>query len=338
MRLSTALIRIDMIPKASIHSRARRGGIAIAAALAVLAGCSRETTPSSEVLAKVGRHEITMKDFEREVQWRQKARLPLPDREQLLSEMITRELHLQKARAEGLENTFEVRRRYEDLLASALEERDLMPRLAAVRVSPEEVQAAYQKALPRYTRPAKVRLALICIRRHSRMRPEKVAELEARIRKARQQAEALPADARGFGVVAVKYSEDQASRYRGGDVGWFDQEQPEYRWPKAVVAAGFALKNRGDISPVIEAPDGFYLVMRLDSRKSTVVPLAQVQGPIQRRLLEQKRHALESAFQQNLRASVPIQTYPRVLAGTAYPTTTLANAAEEMPPAFPGSP
>jgi PPIC-type PPIASE domain len=319
---------------------ARLGPTAIACGVVFLlvSGCSRQTVPSSEVLAKVGQHEITLKDFEREIQWRRDARLPLPGRQQLLNEMINRELHLQKARAEGLENNFDVRRRYEDILARAVEKRDLMPRLAAVRVSSEEVQGAYHEALTRYTRAAKIHLALICIKRNSRMTPEKVAELEARIQEARQRAVALPSGTRGFGVVAVNYSEDQASRYRGGDVGWFDQEQPEYRWPKAVVAAGFALKNQGDISPVVEAPNGFYLVMKLDSRKSTVVPLAQVQGPIRRRLLEQKRHALEVAFQQSLRTAVSIQTFPRVLAGAAYPTTTLANAAQEMPPAFPGSP
>jgi PPIC-type PPIASE domain. len=31
---------------------------------------------------------------------------------------------------------------------------------------------------------------------------------------------------RGFGPIAVKYSEDQVTRYKGGDIGWVNKNRP----------------------------------------------------------------------------------------------------------------
>src|SRR5438874_12854557 len=71
--------------------------------LALLSGCSRKAV-STNILARVGSHEITIQDFDREVQWYVKSRRPLPDKETVLEQMISRELRLQKAKASGLEN------------------------------------------------------------------------------------------------------------------------------------------------------------------------------------------------------------------------------------------
>src|SRR2546427_8703182 len=79
-------------------------GFRISAALLLLAAflpaCSKKPVPPA-VLARVGNHEITIQDFEREVQWYEKGRRPLPDKQALLEQMISRELRLQKAKALG---------------------------------------------------------------------------------------------------------------------------------------------------------------------------------------------------------------------------------------------
>ena len=202
-----------------------------AALLASFSGCSPKPVETG-VLVRVGKHAITVDDFEKEVRWRVQNQRPLPEKSALLEEMIARELRLQKARAAGLESDPDVRRAYESMLASKLEERELAPRLDAVTVSSEEIRAAFQTNLAHYTRPAKVRLALIQLKLDPKLSPEKIAGLESRINEARTLAKNLPPTTRGFGKVAVEFSEDQASRYQGGDVGWFDQGQPDYRWPK----------------------------------------------------------------------------------------------------------
>jgi peptidyl-prolyl cis-trans isomerase C len=308
-----------------------------AALLAAFAGCSPKPVETG-VLVRVGKHAITVDDFEKEVQWRVQNQRPLPSKTALLDEMIARELRLQKARATGLENDPEVRRAFESMLAAKVEERELMPRLDAVKVAPEEIRAAFQTNIAHYTRPAKVRLALIQLKIDPKMGAEKIAGLESRINEARTLAKNLPPNSRGFGKIAVEFSEDQASRYQGGDVGWFDQGQPEYRWPNEVVAAGFALQKQGDLSDVIRTSDGFYLVSKLDSRESVVTPLEQVQASLQHRLLAEKQQQAQDAYARELRAFAPVQTYPQALAGLEYPTTTVAKAEGALPPGLPRSP
>jgi hypothetical protein len=312
--------------------------LAAALLLAALPACSKR--PSNEgVLVRVGTNAITVDDFRREVEWRRTTGRPVPGKQALLDEMIGRELRLQKARAAGLESDPDVRRTFDEVLVSKLEERELTPQIDGLKITPEEVRAAYEKELPHYTRPAKAHLAFICIKADRTMTTNRLADLEARITEARTQALALPPGTFGFGRVAVDYSEDQTSRYRGGDAGWFDEGVfTGYRWPEAAISAGFALKNPGEISEVIKTPAGFYLAMKLDTRPSVVTPLEQVRASLERRLLAAKQEEARDAFARALHAVAPVQTFPEALAALDFPTTTVAKAREPSFSNPPGAP
>jgi parvulin-like peptidyl-prolyl isomerase len=308
----------------------------VIACLGSLAGCSRKQV-RSDVLARVGTREITIADFDREVQWLQHARRPLPDKETLLQQMVAREQRLQKARATGLDKDPDVQRRYEAMLAGKVEELELWPQFEELKVAPAEIRALYEKEIARYTRPAKVRLALICIKTDSKISAEQLAQAETRIGEARKAALALPPGTHGLGAVAAEYSDEQASRYRGGDVGWFDRGRTEYRWPAEVVLAGFALAKTGDLSEVIRARGGFYIVSRLDSRDAVVTPFEQVQNSIQQRLLAEKRQQMELAFSSKMSAFAPAETFTPALAKVQYPTPTMAKAEDTRPPQLQGT-
>jgi peptidyl-prolyl cis-trans isomerase C len=308
--------------------------MSLSATLAFLSGCSKKVTVDSPVLAKVGDAVITAADFEKEVQWRIKTERPLPDKQALLEEMIGRQLSLQNAKAAGLENDTEVRRTYEDVLVARVKETQLNSRLETVKVSAQEISAAYKNEISKYTRPAKAKLALVYIKTNPKLSAEKMAELEDRIHEAEKQAKALPASEAGFGHVAVDFSDDQTSRYKNGDVGWYDEGEKEYRWPKDVMTAGFALK-KGEISEVVKSADGFYLVRKIDSREQAIIPLEQVHASIERRLLSEKRKETEEAFAREMRAFAPVQKDPEALAKVQYPTTaTIVKAQEPRPPVF----
>jgi len=135
--------------------------------------------------------------------------------------------------------------------------------------------------------------------------------------------------------VADDYSEDQASRYKGGDVGWFDQGRTAYRWPAEVVSAGFALKTNGEISGVIRATNGFYIVSKLESRDSVTTPLEQVQASLERGLLSEKRREVEAAFRRETRAFAPVESFSQALANVQYPAATMAKTEEPQPPSLP---
>ncbi|HEV2693594.1 MAG TPA: peptidylprolyl isomerase [Verrucomicrobiae bacterium] len=306
------------------------------AVAALFAGCSKK--PAADVLARVGDREITVADFKAEYERRQANRQPLPDRQALLDQMIDRETFLQQARAAGLDKSADVRRACEDILLDKFKAAQLEPKVAALKVTTEEVQATYDKDITHFTQPAKAKLAFIFIPVVAKADTNKLALAEARANQARQLATALPLTARGFGQVAADFSDDQVTRYRGGDAGWFTMDAIEDRWPATVIAAGFALKNAGDVSDVLRSKDGFYLVKKLDVRAVAVTPMEQVRPAIERRLLLAKHQETEQQFQSQSRQAVTVTTDAALLAATAYPNPTLGKTAQAQMPAVPNTP
>jgi parvulin-like peptidyl-prolyl isomerase len=307
--------------------------VCAAFALAVaLAGCGKK--PAADVLARVGDTAITVADFKAEYQRRLDLHQPLPDRQTLLEQMVERETWLQQARAAGLANDAEVRRAAEDALIRRFQETRVAPQIAAVKVAPEEIQAVYDRDAAHYAQPEKVKLAILHFAADAKADSNQVAVAETRARAALAQAALLPVDVRDFGSLAADASDDQLTRYRGGDAGWFADDGLATRWPKEILAAGFALKTSGALSPVLRGPDGFYLVKKMDARPASVTPLAQVRAAIERRLLAEKRQAVERQLNLAARAAVQVSTDAGRLAAVDYPNLNPGPSAPVALPAL----
>jgi parvulin-like peptidyl-prolyl isomerase len=122
----------------------------------------------------------------------------------------------------------------------------------------------------------------------------------------------------GFGQLAINYSDDQASRYRGGDLGWIDEGSIPSRLPKIVAQTGFELPQ-GKVSDVIETEKGFYLVMKTDSRGQTTTPLTKVKSSLRQTLLGRKRRAFEETFRHEIARTVGVQVNHAMLATVELP-------------------
>lgn len=301
----------------------------------VLAGCSRSPAPDPTILATVGDRVICAEDVQHEIAWRQSHRRSVPEPAALLEEMISQEALVQKARAAGLEKDPEFHRAWRSLLAAKIKERELVPRVEALQVSAEELRAAHESQVKQQTQPAKARLALVQIKTDPKMSESELAELRSRIEEARIQSLALTnSNNTGFSQVAVAYSEDQSSRYKGGDVGWFDEGQEHYRWPVKVIAAGFALGSTA-VSEVIRAENGFYLVKKLDTRAASITTPPLIEERLGRQLLAQKREQAEKAFFQDARSAVGVRTFPEALASLPVTPTSVARRTTDEPPSLP---
>jgi parvulin-like peptidyl-prolyl isomerase len=103
------------------------------------------------------------------------------------------------------------------------------------------------------------------------------------------------AAAGGFGALSIDYSDDQASRYRGGDIGWMDPGKLSSRYPRKVMELGDALE-KGKMSEVIEVEGGLYVVMKTDARDASVMSLQKVEPALRQDLLQKKRCDLEAAY------------------------------------------
>lgn len=96
---------------------------------------------------------------------------------------------------------------------------------------------------------------------------------------ARAKAEKILAELRAgadFDQLAREHSADPGSAAKGGDLGFF----PKGRMVPAFEAAADALKNPGDLSPVVSSQFGFHII-RLEGRKpATVKPFDEVKDEL----------------------------------------------------------
>jgi len=276
-----------------------------------LTACDRAPEPPQDALAIVDGVAITGADLQREAdRLARQARMPM-EKEALLDELVTRRALLAYAAKSGLTEDPAVRRDLDNLIIAKVRERELEAALNDVEVTEEEVRAAYDQDLESHSEPEKVKLAILFRPISPGASEGKRAEISEALEAARDETLRNPAPggrgpaSSGFGSLAIDQSEDQASRYRGGDIGWIELGRVGYPWPEVVIEAGSALPE-GEVSPVIFTEDGAYLVMKTDARDGGARPFAEVAAGIRQQLLADRRRHVEESFFQNARDAVLI--------------------------------
>lgn len=308
----------------------QRWSAALVASL-LLVACSRQEP--TVYPAKIGSGGITVEEFEQEVAYRRKANIPIVSKDTVLEEMVNRRVLAEQARAAGMEKEYEIKRAFEGILADRLRDKQIDVTTVSNTVSQAEIEARYQQEIKRYTQPAKARLALLTLQFPRTASAEQKKALEEKMAAARLKAMELPAETLEFGALAIDNSDDQISRYRGGDQGWFD-EGAESRLPEEVSKAGFALEI-GGISEVIRTTKGFFVVKKMDSRPAAVTPLEKIAETIRRRLLWEKKKDLEKNFVAEARRTLGVSLHPELLENISLQPTISTNQDEEAPPALP---
>ena len=323
--------------------RSWHGILAVGLTLLGTTGCGKKEGASEPAgpppLARVGDGVITEKDFEFEVRRRAETGRPATDKSELLQEMIEREVMLQKAKSDEAMKDPDIRRSLENQLLTHWLDGTLQQAKNQVTVTDDELRAAYEADLASHTRPATIRVAMLYRKVNASDAPEERENVRAALLAARDAYLRDPAAATqggrisGFGTLAADASEDTVSRYRGGDIGWYQPGQKNYRWPKPVMEAAFAL-NKGETSDVIEFEDGLYVVMKSDDRPSFVTPFEEAKVTMRRRMIRDKQAAVESQFRSDLMSGVRIEINNEILGRMELPR----GAAPEKPALTPVAP
>lgn len=249
---------------------------------------------------------MTVAEFERE--WTRVARgasttAPVDEqRRQLLAEMIDFRLRVAAARAAGLDRDPEFVAAFEKALVRRLDEQWVEKHRADLAVTEEEIALAYAARQESFRLPARSRAALIWIAA-AEGSDRKAAERRAA--QALAEARRLPPAAPDFGALAATYSQERASRYQGGDIGWLARGEAT-RWPPEVVTAIFALESPGALAPLVETARGYYLVRLSAREESRLRPLASVRDDLRGDLLREKHQTLRAAQSAALAASFPV--------------------------------
>ena len=316
--------------------------IIIACVAIIVASCKRSepTTvkPDSDPVAlEVGSRKIRLSELQAEINLLRERRSPAAaNLEAFLEPGIDRLVAREQARNLGLDQDVALRRQYENLLIGRLRESQIEAKLSEITVTDEEIKAHFERNLASYSRPAQCRLALLFLPVSKHTDAEARAATRARLEEARTLALELPAEPRGFGSLAMADSEEASSRFKGGDVGWLEAGASAYRWPDPVVKAGFALANIGDISAVIEADDGYYIVKKLDARDAVVRSLdGRLRSSLEAAILQEKRTAIESSLTTEWKTSNPVTLHDDVLKSLQFQALPAPGPAVDAIPANP---
>lgn len=250
----------------------------------------------------------------------------------VLDDMIELEMLAAAARRSGYADDAEVRRDVKHALAGRYRTDTIEAALSDITVDNVEIAAYYDANLAQFTLAEAAHAAIVFLAAPAAGSQERREAAEAKAEELRREVEARVAPAEShFGPLAVRHSDDQASRYRGGDVGWLEKGQEDSRFEPAVLDAMFALEQPGQIAPVIATEAGFYVVKLLEKKPERARPLAKVAEDIRGRLLRERRAERERELRDRAVAGVEVRVNENQIAALGF-------AADEPPTRNPKGP
>jgi len=171
-----------------------------------------------------------------------------------------------------------------------------------------EINRYYEDNAARFQLEKQVRAQHILLRVKPDAPPAEVDNIRAQARKILDEAR----QGKDFAGLARKYSQDEATAKKGGELGFFTSKQMD----KDFSAAAFAMEP-GEISELVRTPHGFEIIKSEQKTESRTVPIEQVRDEIIKDIRSQS--AQDIAFKQ-----------ARNLRDLAYARKDIGKAALEM--------
>lgn len=281
----------------------------ILASATLLPGCFEEKSQQStapavskeDAVASVNGVYIskkTLETLEREIAERSQGQT-FP-KEQLLEELIQRELLIQQALQKQLDKSPEVIERMETVRNSLLSQAALQDYLKANPVTDDEIKAEYDSKMANMGDEYKARHILVKAEDEAK---KIIAELEK---------------GGDFQALAKKHSIDPMGS-EGGDLGWFTADRMVPPFSEAVIA----LENGKFSKEPVQTQFGWHVILREESRPLTPPPFDAVKEQIRPMLQRQKAQTMI----ENLRNSAQVE----ILLPAEKPATEQPAPAAEAP-------
>jgi peptidyl-prolyl cis-trans isomerase C len=218
--------------------------------------CWGEKQDAKDIMARLGKKVITRQDIERRIAalpMEYQMRFQTPEQiQEFLDGIIQMQVISAEARLQKLDKDRVVAQRIEDTVNSILVQEYMKQKMAAVKkATDQEIAAYYQSHKSEYINPAQVQAQHILIGVEAEAKPEEIAAAKAKAEGIRKEILA----GGDFAQLAEKYSDDQGSKSRGGDLGFFTKDKmiPEFS------QTAFGLK-KGEISQPVKTGYGFHLI------------------------------------------------------------------------------
>ena len=217
-----------------------------------------------------------------------KARYNTPERkEELMTKIAEGELVAMKAIKDGALNDPILLSQIKNTIARYYSGTKMKIQIEeSLKISEDDMKKYYEEKKDTFNTPEKIKASHILIkitesrdREAARKLAEKVAE----------EAEKSAKDMGSFAKLAEKYSEDEGSKKRGGDLGYFQRTEEGGTMVKEFSDGAFALKNVGDISKPVESEFGFHIIKLTGKKDKVEKTFNDVKANIENTLKTEKR-------------------------------------------------
>ncbi|MEP6861345.1 MAG: peptidyl-prolyl cis-trans isomerase [Deltaproteobacteria bacterium] len=280
-------------------------------------------------LAKIDDVTITIGEFEERINRQSpyiRARYTsLEQKKEFLDSLVKFEILAKEAYKRGLDKDPEVVRTMKQVMIQKLMRDEFDSKVNADTVKDADMQAYYQANLADYVKPEEVRVSAIIMR--NKAQADRVL-LEAK-------GDAGKTN-KGFRDLVTKYTSDEETKLRGGDLRYFDVTSKDL--PAPVIKAAFALVNTGDVSGVVDAGPGqtngaeFYILKQTGRRKAMTKTFDEAKPQIRNKLFREQRMAAQKDFIDGLRAQAKIEINEQNLAKVRIDTSSAVDTGKDLTP------
>jgi peptidyl-prolyl cis-trans isomerase C len=250
-------------------------------------------------LAKIDDVTITLGEFQERINRQSpyiRARYTsLEQKKEFLDSLVRFEVLAKEAYRRGLDKDPEVVRTMKQVMIQKLMRDEFDAKVTADSVPDADMKAYYDANLAEYVKPEEVRASAIILK--NKAQADRVA-IEAR-------GDAGKTN-KGFRDLVMKYSQDEDTKLRGGDLRYFDAATKDL--PAPVVKAAFDLINTGDVSTAVNAGNGmFYVLKQTGRRKAMTKSFEDAKPQIRNKLFRESRVKAQKDFVDNIKAKAKIE-------------------------------
>jgi peptidyl-prolyl cis-trans isomerase C len=272
-------------------------------------GCKKGgAAGAAPLVAKVGDTPITIDDVQNRLSNQSpfaRKRFAAPEKKkELVEDMIRFELLAREAQRRGYDRDPEVARAMKQQMIAKLLEHEFESKMKPENVPDSDVEKYYREHPAEFSKKAEVRATEIFVADKA-LADRVFAEASA-------SRGAAGADLHAFYDLVTRYSEDKASKDRGGDLSFFDRDSTSH--PKPLVDAAFRLSEVGEVSPPVQLENGWAILMLVEKRPGFDRPLTEVKHDIQLKLFQDVRAKAFEAFVADLAKQTKVERYDDELA------------------------
>jgi len=316
-------------------------GFSVVSAFALLIGsmlwgCRKadESAPAPEWVVQVGTQKVAAAIFEADWSQRQsRQERPVPAGDVLAAFVSDWQAYLAAGQMGLLEDP-EIQKAIRRVVAGKVREtlaKSLSKPSSDAPIEPMEIETIYRSQAPRWQRPPAWNIAWLVASVSPKAEPARRAAVRERLEGYRREILAGGDPKAVFAILCSNHSDDTATRYLRGELGWLQREQLAGRMGDAVAEEAIFLNSTNRVSGVLESPTRMVLLLHLGHRLVQLKPLDEVAPQIRFEIGKQREEELKRALAQELNRRVPVQTNLAVLARLKAPVVPVTTPPPPSP-------